>query len=226
MQRHRNYYDRGVSGSNRVYVLLLILIGILTAAFFIGGYRRANGNIDEYGNEITEGTSSENVSAEGTTVDTSNVEAVAEKFYNNSVFVGDSIMAGFAGYASSSEAPEFLKKAVFLASVSYGVGDALKPAGSGVVHPMYKGVSQPVTTSIAEIKPERVFVNLGINELNGVSAEKVGKKYGQLIEKIKEASPNSKIYVISLTYIVNGKEKEHFTNAGIKVYNQYLESHC
>lgn len=54
MQRHRNYYDRGVSGSNRVYVLLLILIGILTAAFFIGGYRRANGNIDEYGNEITE----------------------------------------------------------------------------------------------------------------------------------------------------------------------------
>ena len=57
MQRHRNYYDRGVSGSNRVYVLLLILIGILTAAFFIGGYRRANGNIDEYGNEITEGTS-------------------------------------------------------------------------------------------------------------------------------------------------------------------------
>ena len=82
MQRHRNYYDRGVSGSNRVYVLLLILIGILTAAFFIGGYRRANGNIDEYGNEITEGTSSENVSAEGTTVDTSNVEAVAEKFYN------------------------------------------------------------------------------------------------------------------------------------------------
>ena len=56
MQRHRNYYDRGVSGSNRVYVLLLILIGILTAAFFIGGYyRRANGNIDEYGNEITEG---------------------------------------------------------------------------------------------------------------------------------------------------------------------------
>ena len=37
MQRHRNYYDRGVSGSNRVYVLLLILIGILTAAFFIGG---------------------------------------------------------------------------------------------------------------------------------------------------------------------------------------------
>mgnify|MGYP005910727129 CR=1 FL=1 len=49
MQRHRNYYDRGVSGSNRVYVLLLILIGILTAAFFIGGYRRANGNIDEYG---------------------------------------------------------------------------------------------------------------------------------------------------------------------------------
>ena len=69
------------------------------------------------------------LSAEGTTVDTSNVEAVAEKFYNNSVFVGDSIMAGFAGYASSSEAPEFLKKAVFLASVSYGVGDALKPAG-------------------------------------------------------------------------------------------------
>lgn len=36
---------------------------------------------------------------------------------------------------------------------------------------------------------------------------KSGKKYGQLIEKIKEASPNSKIYVISLTYIVNGKEK-------------------
>ena len=197
MQRHRNYYDRGVSGSNRVYVLLLILIGILTAAFFIGGYRRANGNIDEYGNEITEGTSVD-VSGEGTTVSTADAEAVAEKFYNNSVFVGDSIMAGFAGYASSSEAPEFLKKAVFLASVSYGVGDALKPAGRGVVHPMYKGVSQPVTTSIAEIKPERIFINLGINELNGVSAEKVGKKYGQLIEKIKEASPNSKIYVISL----------------------------
>lgn len=40
-----------------------------------------------------------------------------------------------------------------------------------------------------------------------MSAERVGKKYGQLIEKIKEASPNSKIYVISLTYIVMVKKK-------------------
>ena len=91
-----------------------------------------------------------------------------------------------------------------------------------------KSCSNPASqsSSLEFIKPERIFINLGINELNGVSAERVGKKYGQLIEKIKEASPNSKIYVISLTYIVNGKEKEHFTNAGIKVYNQYLESHC
>ena len=231
MRRHRSYYyDKGVNGSNRVYILLLILIGIFTAVFFIGGYRRVNGNIDEYGNEInetTEGTSTE-ATTEVTTVGevNSEVEAVAEKFYENSVFVGDSIMAGFAGYAASSEAPMFLKKITFLASVSYGVGDALKGNVSGVVHPMYKGVSQPVTTSISQIKPKRIFINLGINELNGVSAERVGKKYGQLIEKIKEASPNSRIYVISLTYIVNGKEKEHFTNAGIKVYNKYLESHC
>lgn len=215
---------RSRGGSNRVYILLLLMIGILTAGFFVGAFRRVSGLVDENWEPVSEETTE--ITSETTTVSPENQQAVVDEFYKNSVFVGDSIMAGFAKYAATSEAPEFLKKITFLASVSYGVGDAIKPAGNGVVHPMYKGVSQPVPDTLAQIKPERVFINLGINELNGVSAEKVGEKYGKFIEMIKKASPDSKIYIINLTYIVKGKEKEHFTNGGIREYNQYLENHA
>ena len=224
--------------SNRVYVLL----GILVFFFILGfGTDIATRNADESDiltASISNSKPAEDINeqpieqSEPTTLGTPSTvisdyeEEVADKFYENAVLIGDSIAAGYEIYAQGENAPNFLKEITFLSAVNYGVDAALKPQGNGNIHPTYKGEARAVTDSLQMIAPDKIFINLGINELDGVKAETVGEKYGQLIANIKEVCPTSQIYILSLTYIVAGHEKETFTNADIKEYNSYLAYHA
>lgn len=168
-------------------------------------------------------TDSDNTVIEATS-ETTTLELTAEQkqtvvdFYKNTVFVGDSIMSGFAMY---SKEPEIMNEITFLSAASYGVDAALKNTGI-----MYQGESKPLIEHLKVINPDKIFINLGVNELNGVPAKKVGDKYGQLIENIKEAVPDSDIYVMGVTYFVEGKETETYNNATIREYNSYIQENA
>lgn len=169
--------------------------------------------------EETETTTEEET--ETTTTLTSDQKKKIEKFYNNTVFVGDSIMTGFAYYSALDEAPEYVKNLKFLAASSYGINAALK--GRQI---MYEGQSKILLDGLKEINPSKIFINLGINELDGVAAENLGGKYEELIGKIKEICPKAKIYIIGVTYFVEGKETSTFNNKGIRAFNAYIKQNA
>lgn len=207
---------------------MLIFMGMLMLAAFFHDARRVVTDVEQTAEnavEVTEATTDISVATTASPYTDEQKTEILDDFFEHSAIIGDSIVAGYATYAAGSEAPEYIKKMVFLASVGYGTDEALKSAEGSSTHPIYQGQSRPVTESLSLIKPQNIFINLGINELDGVPAARVAERYHQLVENIKQVCPDSNIYAISLTYIAEGKEKEHFTNAGIKEYNSYISSH-
>lgn len=228
--------------ANRVYWLLLIMLFIFGLSIVIDGIRaekHKNSEVQNVNVEESQSVSEEMVSTEITTENTSaateNTETTTEltdaelekvnEFYKGQVFIGDSIMSGFANYASTSEAPEWLNNVVFLSKVSWGISAALND-NSGV---FYQGKTQDLFTTLEKIKPGKIFVNLGVNEMNGLgspgySVDKLLGKYGDLISKVKKATPESKIYIINITPCTSERETATFSNAIINEFNKSVES--
>ncbi len=232
--------------ANRVYWMLFIMMLILGLCFAIDGIRaekhsaddstisgqtminNENNTAEAASEELTddEDTTEEEETTEGTTIDPALGERVYESFYNGQAFVGDSIMKGFSTFASKSEAPAWLKNVVFLSKTSWGIGSALDANG-----PFFRGREQSVCTSLSEIKPKRVFINLGINEMNGLgspgySIEKLINKYSEFISKLKETIPSAELYIINITPCTAEKETAIFRNSTIKDFNTALEAKC
>lgn len=224
--------------ANRVYWLLLIMMLILGLSMAVDGIRaekhkndQPQGEAVENATEITttetvsETTSiSEEDTSEITTLSSEDAKKKLTEFYSGQVFMGDSIMSGYASYTFNSDAPEWLNNVIFLTKVSWGISSALNDNNG----PLYHGKAQNVTASLAEIKPKRIFMNLGINEMNGLgspgySVEKLIGKYGELIEGIKAAVPDSKLYIINVTPCTEEKETAIFNNEIIKKFNDALK---
>ncbi len=221
------------SRGSRVYVLLAIMAVIMFFAINIDmtvdktseSIEESINNVKEENNIIdndTETITEETTETTTLLVLTPEEESQVESFYKNTVFVGDSIMSGFSTYAASNaDAPEFVQNLIFLAAKSYGIDAAI--SGEKL---MYKGESRTLVENIELINPDKIFINLGVNELDGVSAEKVGEKYGTLISQIREAAPEAGIYILGATYFVEGKETETYNNGGIRAFNEYIKEHC
>lgn len=223
--------------ANRVYWLLLILMLIFGFSMAIDGIRADKHRDEQIQNtdvqitteiitvESTVETSSENIeSAEVTTLSAEDAKQKINNFYSGQVFMGDSIMSGFATYTSTKEAPEWLNNVIFLSKVSWGISSVLGDNNG----PMYQGKSRNISESLSMINPQRIFINLGINEMNGLgspgySIDKLIGKYGELITGIKEAAPSSKIYIINITPCTAERETPMFSNTVIKEFDKALE---
>ncbi len=224
--------------ANRVYWLLLIMMLILGLSMAVDGIRAEKHKNEQPQSETAEATTeittaetvsettsiSEEDTSEVTTLSSEEVKKKVTDFYSGQVFMGDSIMSGFASYTFNSDAPEWLNNVVFLTKVSWGINSALNDDDG----PLYHGKAQNVTVSLAEIKPKRIFMNLGINEMNGLgspgySVEKLIGNYGALIEGIKKVVPDSNIYIINVTPCAEEKETAIFNNEVISEFNKALE---
>lgn len=150
------------------------------------------------------------------------VEDIKE-YYKKSVFVGDSIIYGLAKY-KSGEMSAFLEGMEFLAVGGYSSNNALKSASGDNLHPVYRGKKRQVWESIAMIQPEKIFISLGINDLNISGVEGSIEKYKQVIAKIRENVPDAQIHLVSITYVQEGAEKGLLNNDTIRQYNQRLQS--
>lgn len=227
--------------ANRVYWLLFIMIFIIGLSIVIDCIRTEKNKDNNNANNILEvqsrnadaisesttneiTTLSDEETTETTTIDATAAAQKVKEFYSGQVFMGDSIMSGFATYASKKTAPEWLNNVIFLSKVSWGISSALSDNNG----PMYQGKSQNICETLTQIKPERIFINLGINEMNGLgspgySIDKLLNKYGELIEGIKTAVPMSKIYIINITPCTVEKETAIFSNATIKEFDNKLK---
>lgn len=140
------------------------------------------------------------------------------QFYSGSVFAGDSVLLGFRNYASRSSDP-MLTQMQFLAAGSLSLHNAFWPVSEKSVHPLYQGQQYPIWESMQMMGANKAFLFFGINDVSYNIDESVAL-YPQLVDKIRELSPNMEITIISATYTLKNMGKGKLNNTNIAAFNQ------
>ena len=231
------------NGVRSAAALLAALSVLGTGSSFIVNAQEGTGQPAAAGSDIAQ-TAEESTAQAGTAENTEpasettapNASGTAEKtessideqvraFYNDSVFVGDSIMLGFRRYSMKHKNDAFLKNLKFLAAGSYSVRNALVSKDDPEnIHPVYQGEKRCIWESISLMKGKRIFIMLGMNDLNLSGIPGICDNYKELIGKIKESNPDSEIYIMGMTYVLHGAEKGRLRNDTIREYNSALEA--
>ncbi len=150
-------------------------------------------------------------------------EEEIDALYADSVLVGDSVMLGFRNYTMRSADP-FLQSLGILCAGSFSVHNSLDPVGERSVQPMYQGAQRPVWESIAMMGKKHVFLFFGLNDI--ALDDRTPELYLQLVDRIKTASPEAQINIISMTYTAAGAGKKRLNNTNIRLFNTAMKKIC
>ena len=143
----------------------------------------------------------------------------ASAYFAKSVFVGDSVMAGYRNYLAKQKSSP-VSSAIFLAAASYSAAHALNENDS--LHPIYRGKKQPVWKSISQMDVDRVFIMFGTNDLVVKDAGPASDDVLALVDKIMAANPGKEIHIISMSPVYAGTSKGAMNNPTINIYNYLL----
>ena len=144
------------------------------------------------------------------------------QFYNGAVFAGDSVLLGFRNYSAKSSDP-MLTQLQFLAAGSLSLHNAFWPVSEKSVHPLYQGAQYPIWESMQMMGASKAFLFFGINDVSYDLDESVAL-YPQLIDKIRELSPNMEITIISATYTLKDMGKGRLNNTNIAAFNASVKA--
>ena len=150
-------------------------------------------------------------------------ERVDDSYFDDAVFIGDSVTQKLEFYvkAKRKEQPDFLGKAKFLAVGSMGSGNVLGKVTSKSLHPTYQGQKMTVEDAVAACGANKVFIMLGMNDVYAYGKEKSVEHYATLVNRIREKSPNCKIFVEAVTPRIKGYDREPTTKSLFE-YDQVL----
>ncbi len=120
-------------------------------------------------------------------------------YFDDVIFLGDSLADGFRVYSSSLSLRD--TGAVYLTQKSMTPRSFMRPgvkvnSGNGYVD---------VWQTIAEKQPGKMYVTLGTNALMGMTPEDFVESYKSLINKIRETTPHTVIYVSTVTPTTHSK---------------------
>lgn len=153
-----------------------------------------------------------------------------DRFFEHSVFVGDSLTVGFQGFCSSSADSIASESTYFLARESGSAQAAIsKKALTSFSHimPKYQNRVQLIEDSIAQMTDvEKVFICFGMNDLVSASPEKFIQNLETLINRILDKSPDVSIYILSVPCITENVQTGLLSNASIQNANLLLNSLC
>ena len=141
-------------------------------------------------------------------------ETVASTFFDDAVFVGDSISLKLSQDESGR-----LGNAIFLVQGSYGVGNAV----GDVLPTIFRGQTYTdLEDAIAATGGKKLFIMLGMNDIALYGIDKTIENWGTLLGLIRDACPGIEIYIQSMTPVWSGGEKGSLTNPNINAYNNKL----
>ena len=147
-------------------------------------------------------------------------QTVDASFFDDAVFIGDSISLKLSYYAASSGE---LGKAKFLVVGSYGVANAIND------HPDTKLSYQGTTytdfeKALAATGGKKLFVMLGMNDIGLYGIDGTITNWGKFLEMVRSACPDMKIYIQSMTPVWTGGEKGGLKNSNVDAYNAKLKT--
>ena len=142
-------------------------------------------------------------------------------YYGTTLFIGDSLMSGF-GMVCSGSKDELLRSFRFMSAPSYGLNHALNEKDGGM-HPPFRGQRIPSWKVASSLRPDTVFLFMGINDISYTPIDDLITKYETLVGRIKEAAPGARIVIMSCTYPYPGTNKGGLNGDNMAVYNQRLQ---
>ena len=151
---------------------------------------------------------------------------VDSSYFDDVVFVGDSISEGLNYYEAANDV---LGKAKFLTSVSLSATNALWEISDRSVHPRWNGRKMKIEDAIPLTGAKKVYIMLGMNDIISVGVDKSVQNFTTLCNKILAKSPNVQIYVESVTPRTNQGAKSDngpLNNKSITAYNKKLSALC
>jgi len=145
---------------------------------------------------------------------------VPASFFDDAVFMGDSVSLKLSYYAASSGE---LGKAKFLVVGSYGVANAIND------HPDTKLSFQGTTytdfeKALAATGSKKLFVMFGMNDIGLYGIDGTIANWGKFIGMVRDACPDMKIYIQSMTPVWTGGEKGGLKNPNVDAYNVKLKA--
>lgn len=189
------------------------------------------------GEKMPEGDDNKN-SDEGSTVTTGFAFAIEgqieesasapDSYFDDAVFIGDSVSLMLKYYASFMRGnnPNFLGKAQFLCSGSFGFRNAILPISDESLHPSYNGTKQTVEASVAQMGAKKVYIMLGMNDIADKNYTNTLKNATTLVSRIREKSPDTVFYFQSVTPRMKDSQIKSLNNEIIFEFNKQLAAYC
>lgn len=152
--------------------------------------------------------------------------AVSSSYFDDAVFVGDSISLKLSYYEASADK---LGGAQFLTSGSLGSGNALWDVSDKSVHPSYQGSKMRLEDSVPLTGAKKLYIMLGMNDIAVYGVDGAVSNMKTLIGKILEKVPDMKVYIQSMTPTT---DTSNITSSGginrtsIQRYNEALAAAC
>ena len=143
-----------------------------------------------------------------------------DAWFDDAVFLGDSVLFALDQYC---EYYEEMGDALFFSERSMH----LESVTEGFLQLFYGGELFFPLDLIERLAPEKLFIHLGINDIRGeegVEAEM--ELWGVLLERVRERSPETKLFLTSCFPMWVGMEQEKLNNALICAYNERLRAFC
>lgn len=150
-------------------------------------------------------------------------------YYQNALFIGDSITRTFANYVYGQrrENPAFLAGARFFAVKNYALRSvSVRGLSSNGADLSLNGQPASLYEIVELLRPERVLVLAGVNDYAGTHIEKSLTYVEKMAQNLGKASPDTQIIMISLTPVTARFCRKTNYQALWDDYNAALEAAC
>lgn len=144
-------------------------------------------------------------------------EVVPASFFDDAVFVGDSVSLKLSYYAGETG---LLGNAKFLVRGSYGVANAVYDE---LLMP-WQGQEMKIEDAVQATGAKKMFVMLGMNDIALYGIDKTIENWGKLLERVRSKCPDMEIYIQSMSPIWIGGEIGDLNNTNIDAYNVALKA--
>ena len=150
-------------------------------------------------------------------------------FFNDAVFVGDSITQGLGIYALSqrSRGNSPLGSARFLTAVSYSIrASASDNYANNAINLSWQGQKMSIEECLAAMGAKELYIMLGVNDGVGSNLEYYRDLYQKAMDKVTARNPELVIRVQSCTPITKSREKGVLNNENLDRFNVLLKEIC
>jgi lysophospholipase L1-like esterase len=140
--------------------------------------------------------------------------AVGEDYFQDAVFIGDSRTEGLRLFGDLQEATYYTAKGLKVDTIFTQA--VVKTTG---------GQKITIMEALRQKPFRKVYIMLGINELGWAYSDLFIKKYGEIINEIRDIEPQAQIYAQSLFPVSKQRSQSDkiYNNANIGKYNELIQ---